>query len=406
MNLQKLISTREGQRRLISLQLEKFNNELSQSEKTALLEIMEEKAEIIKNLNEKILNHPDVDDLETELSAKTPLQNCRRKHHSSICDQPSSVPGLNPSASPFVSSTSGPTGTTGTAIQLHSTTHQRSKVLLKTAVAQVSSQDDITTATNILLDEGAQRSFITEELAEKLKLKHTGSDTISLASFGGKSEQCRYIPTGRVFLHVEQGETIPLDVLIVPTIAVPLPNLQQEVKCMNFIRGLKLAHPISDADDDFEISLLIGADYYWQIVQNEVIRGNGPTALKSKIGYLLSGPLPVANKKSSASYMFNVITAPPNVTDLERFWKLESIGISEDEAETSTSGILNTYKENCITYKDGRYVAKLPWKEDHPVLPTNYEVCKSRTENTIRRLSTEPNLLKKYGQIIDDQLKR
>ncbi|XP_053388225.1 uncharacterized protein LOC128551403 [Mercenaria mercenaria] len=104
--------------------------------------------------------------------------------------------------------------------------------------------------------------------------------------------------------------------------------------------------------------------------------------------------------------MFNVITAPPNVTDLERFWKLESNGISEDEAETSTSGILNTYKENCITYKDGRYVAKLPWKEDHLVLPTNYEVCKRRTENTIRQLSTEPDLLKKYGQIIHDQLKR
>ncbi|XP_053406645.1 uncharacterized protein LOC128559349 [Mercenaria mercenaria] len=67
MNLQKHISTREGQRRLISIQLEKFNNELSQWEKTALLEIMEEKAEIIKNLNEKIVNHPGVDDLETEL---------------------------------------------------------------------------------------------------------------------------------------------------------------------------------------------------------------------------------------------------------------------------------------------------------------------------------------------------
>ncbi len=67
MNLQKLISTREGQRRVISRQLEKFNDELSQSEKTALFEIMEEKADIIKNLNEKIVNHPDVEDLESAL---------------------------------------------------------------------------------------------------------------------------------------------------------------------------------------------------------------------------------------------------------------------------------------------------------------------------------------------------
>jgi hypothetical protein len=74
----------------------------------------------------------------------------------------------------------------------------------------------------LLFDESAQRSFITEELAEKLKLKPTGSDTISLASFSGKSEQCHHIPTGRVFLHVEQREIIPVDVHFVPTIA----NLQ------------------------------------------------------------------------------------------------------------------------------------------------------------------------------------
>jgi hypothetical protein len=67
MNLQKLLTSREGQRRIISRQLEKFNHELSISEKTALLEIMEEKAELIKNLNEKILNHADIGDLESEL---------------------------------------------------------------------------------------------------------------------------------------------------------------------------------------------------------------------------------------------------------------------------------------------------------------------------------------------------
>ncbi|XP_060589357.1 uncharacterized protein LOC132744614 [Ruditapes philippinarum] len=104
--------------------------------------------------------------------------------------------------------------------------------------------------------------------------------------------------------------------------------------------------------------------------------------------------------------MFNVVTAPPNATDLERFWKLESMGILEDDTEKSTSGILNEYKENCIKYKDGRYVAKLPWKEDHSVLPTNYEICRKRTENTIKRLSIETDILKNYGQIIEDQLKR
>ena len=118
-----------------------------------------------------------------------------------------------------MSSTSSQTVKFETAILL------KLNILLKTAVTQVSSQEKFKTSTNILFDEDAQRSFITEELSNKLKIKHTGLDHISVASFGGKSEHCCCIPTGKVFLHVEHGETIPLDILIVPAIAVPLPNL-------------------------------------------------------------------------------------------------------------------------------------------------------------------------------------
>jgi hypothetical protein len=54
---------------------------------------------------------------------------------------------------------------------------------------------------------------------------------------------------------------------------------------------------------------------------------------------------------------------------------------------------LYRYKENCITYKNGRYVAKARWNGAHCVLPTNYEICRKRAENTIERLSVPPHLL-------------
>jgi hypothetical protein len=63
--------------------------------------------------------------------------------------------------------------------------------------------------------------------------------------------------------------------------------------------------------------------------------------VKSKLGYLLSGPFPEVENTLSVSYMFNVVTAPPNATDLVRFWKLISMGILEDDTEKSSSGILN-----------------------------------------------------------------
>ena len=67
-------------------------------------------------------------------------------------------------------------------------------------------------------------------------------------------------------------------------------ELQFNAAKLPYLKGLKLAHPVT-GDWTFTISMLIGANHYWDIVEDSVIRGDGPTAVKSKIGYLLSGPM-------------------------------------------------------------------------------------------------------------------
>ncbi|KAH3772512.1 hypothetical protein DPMN_173852 [Dreissena polymorpha] len=99
---------------------------------------------------------------------------------------------MNPEAIPFKSAM------TNSAI-LHTASHDRTNVLLKPVVAEVLSQSH-RSSTNILLDEGAQRSFISKELARVLHLPVTGHDTISLASFGGMSQGVRSIPTSEIYL--------------------------------------------------------------------------------------------------------------------------------------------------------------------------------------------------------------
>jgi len=59
---------------------------------------------------------------------------------------------------------------------------------------------------------------------------------------------------------------------------------------MKHLHGLQLANPVTK-DSKFDISLLIGADYYWQFVGDHIVRGEGPFAMQSKLNYLLSGPL-------------------------------------------------------------------------------------------------------------------
>ncbi|KAH3787719.1 hypothetical protein DPMN_165846 [Dreissena polymorpha] len=68
MQLNKLIAMRDGHRRLISRELERFDStELTTSEYERLLHMIVEEAEEVRTLNDKIVNHNDIEDLSSEL---------------------------------------------------------------------------------------------------------------------------------------------------------------------------------------------------------------------------------------------------------------------------------------------------------------------------------------------------
>lgn len=67
MQLHRLISLRDGQRRVVTKQLEKLESgDLTPKNFRKILRVVSEKAEAIKVLNEKILNHNDVEDIVAE----------------------------------------------------------------------------------------------------------------------------------------------------------------------------------------------------------------------------------------------------------------------------------------------------------------------------------------------------
>jgi len=106
--------------------------------------------------------------------------------------------------------------------------------------------------------------------------------------------------------------------------------------------------------------------------------------------------------------MMNIITSLPDTTsfDMEKFWKLESIGINQEPTETDERSFLQEYQEKNISFEDKHYVAKLPWTKEKTSLPTNMNIAKRRTESTIRRLCKDKHLLKRYADIIAEQERR
>lgn len=210
--------------------------------------------------------------------------------------------------------------------------------------------DHVRCEANILFDEGAQRSIITRALADQLGLPSSESESISLSAFGAQISASRQLPVTTINVVTAYGEKIPLRVFVVDKITTPLQNhLRQHIQDIPHLKGLRLAHPIT-SDKNFDISLLIGADHYWDIVEDTIIRGQGPTAVASKLGYLLSGPLQTPSVKPSDTVvnLLHTLSSTKNEEfDLEQFWSLESMGISPPAEKDDHVAFLENYLIEC-----------------------------------------------------------
>ena len=59
-----------------------------------------------------------------------------------------------------------------------------------------------------------------------------------------------------------------------------------------------------------------------------------------------------------------------------------------------------------IAFKENRYEVRLPWRESHPPLPSNYHLCLRRLNGLIKQLRQDPTLFKEYNAVIQEQVNK
>ncbi|XP_057379622.1 uncharacterized protein LOC130701716 [Daphnia carinata] len=273
-------------------------------------------------------------------------------------------------------------------------------VFLKTAVATVCSHSKSQLA-NLLIDDGSQLTFITTRLANILRLHPIRRVLLSLSGFQGLSGgylDPSYYDVVQFWLNGLNGDRVQIQAVVLETIVEPLEDPYRTIlSTLPHLQDLHLAHPPT-TNTPFTVDILIGADSYWSIVEDGNIHGTGPTAVSSFIGYLVSGPLPDKFLSSqNSSYHISAIQHD----DVSQLWSLEVLGIVPDDESNDSAA---TYQSSCISYHCNRYTARLPWKTEHPVLPSNYLICQRRTRHTVHSLLKKPNMLQLYSKIIRDQL--
>ena len=194
-----------------------------------------------------------------------------------------------------------------------------------------------------------------------------------------------------------------------PFICSPLSGQRIDVVRKQFpiLKGLDLADKGSEGS---EIDMLIGADFYWHVLEGEMIRcgSGGLIALKSKLGWLLSGPFDSSKINDcsvnlAVTHVLKISTEVNENVDLlnrnvEKFWDLDTLGIVDKEPSVYEKFV------DDISFRDNRYEVHLPFKENHPLIEDHYELSLKRLNQLKCKLDKTPGLLKEYDDVIKQQM--
>ncbi len=341
---------------------------------------------------------------------------CKGRHHVSICKgkKPPSDPhkeqkqagGKKPPAA------SEGTGSGGQSDSTVCYTTTSNCVLLQTARATIYNPDNPNGSKvtgRLILDGGSQCSYISSKLKGTLGLELKGQSSVNIKTFGSNETNAQVIDVVNFGIETAYGPNIEVSAFVVPLICQPLKNqyVSSASKAYTHLANLHLAD-YSSGRNDAEVDILIGSDQYWKIVTGKTRKGeSGPTAIQTRLGWVLSGP--VGEELRQVTHASNLVTIHTLkcaseeverkndglVQELKKFWDLETLGIQPQ-------CVYEEFLES-IKYEDNHYEVNLPWKPDHAELPDNYDLSKKRLLGLLKRLHNEPEVLKEYDNVIRGQ---
>ncbi|XP_064475321.1 uncharacterized protein LOC135389185 [Ornithodoros turicata] len=227
--------------------------------------------------------------------AKVTCSSCGSRHVAVVCDPSRSQPGR---ASDAVVMTS----VMAVSNQIISNKDKRphdTEVLLQTFRAWASS-DTACTQLRGVVDGGSQKTFIREDIAQKLKLQVVGEAKLHIHTFANQATTTK-VHLGRVVEVHLRSQYSPLDYVIravtIPFICQDLPEVPTTQQFVELLR--REGHLIADdvlfpsVNCEAGIGLLVGSDELWRLLTGDVKRDKQDdrlVAIDTVFGWTFQGP--------------------------------------------------------------------------------------------------------------------
>ncbi|XP_053681538.1 uncharacterized protein LOC128732318 [Sabethes cyaneus] len=272
-------------------------------------------------------------------------------------------------------------------------------VFMLTVYVKVRDVDGTYTLARALLDSASERNFVTENLAQRLRLKRTGSD-IDVYGIGNTVQRVTQTITINLSSRISHFNA-DIDFLILPSLTRILPSVDVDITSWEIPNNLPLADPTFHRAHG--IDMILGIQWFFSLLENDQITLGPqlPILRKTVFGYAIAGDHtqhnPIRTVVCNAAMTVDKLTAA-----VQRFWEVESF-----EGQSSLS-LEEQYCENHFRTTHsrapgGRYVVRLPIREELlSDLGESLPVAIRRFHAIERRLSSNRQLHSDYSKFINE----
>ena len=251
-----------------------------------------------------------------------------------------------------------------------------------------------------LLDTGAGSSYASAALVERLNklpthvehkqiemmlcstIQKVRSYTVKVASVDGRFEMTTKVNK------VDKGVLL----------TVSNPRYEELITKYPHLEGVVMDD--KDKKGELPIHLILGASEYSRIKTETKPRTGKPSEPIAELT-MLGWAMMSSGKETGLS---NVYLTKSSTADYEQLCSLDVLGL-EDRPETDQESVYGEFIEQLHRSEEGWYESGLLWKPGHGRLLTNEHGSIARLEGLVRKLQRDPDMIDKYDEIIQDQLK-
>ena len=283
--------------------------------------------------------------------------------------------------------------------------------ILRSLKAYAIASDGAKKMVRVFFDGGSECNLIRREVAETLGL-HGKSVSLKMTVAGGMETKPTQESRVKFKLASLNGDYISpeFEATTIKKVTSELREVPISTKQFSHLKDVTFTEEFPR--QEAIVDIMIGEPIYSFLLEDKTIKGKlgEPTAVKTKLGYMLGGSFPDKFKSDSSQISYaSYKCAIKNDFQMEHFWKTEHIGIMPKEKDDYTVDEEEAVKQMRKTMKynadNKEWSTELLWKKENETFEDNYyravAVMKSVERSAIKQGRID-QINKAYKDLLDN----